>query len=234
VWGRAYLNRFLRFLTRHLIAFDCHGIERIPRKGRLIVYINHINFLDPVLACALVPRDVVPLSKEENLHHPLIGPLARAYGVIPIRRGEADLNAFRSALAVLEADRALLVAPEGTRSGHGRLQQAKDGLTRMALRTNSPLIPIGLVGQETFKSRLSKLRRTRVSVWVGRPFRFIVPDGLRVRREEMREMTSEAMGELALLLPPEHRGFYAGRELAPRRYITFDGLPYESLAAAVG
>ena len=227
--ARQNLNRLLRFITRHLIIFNTHGIENIPRRGRLLVYINHINFLDPVLACALVPREVVPLSKAENLAHPLIGPLARAYGAIPVRRGEVDLQAIRRSLAVLEADKALLVAPEGTRSGHGRLQQAKNGLSLLATRTNSPVIPIGLVGQEKFSSRFSNLRRTKVTVWVGRPFRFVVPEGLRPTRYELRDMTLEAMRELAALLPPANRGVYGEGVDEPRRWIR-----YEPASASLG
>jgi 1-acyl-sn-glycerol-3-phosphate acyltransferase len=220
--ARENVNRLLRFLTRHLIAFETHGMPNIPRHGRLIVYINHINFLDPILACALVPREVIPLSKVENLQHPLIGPLARAYGAIPIHRGEVDLAAFKRSLEVLEAEKVLLVAPEGTRSGHGRLQEGKDGLTLLALRTHAPLIPIGLVGQEKFPSNFRKLWRTKVSVRVGRPFRFVVGEGLKVRRQELKVMTTEAMRDLACLLPVGNRGAYADGAGDPRQWITYD------------
>ena len=220
--ARENLNRLLRFLTRHLIIFETHGLENIPKQGRLIAYINHINFLDPVLACALIRREVVPLSKVENFHHPLIGPLAKAYGAIPVNRGAADIQAYKRSLAVLNAEKVLLIAPEGTRSHHGRLQQAKDGFVLLALRTNSPLIPIGLVGQEKFPARFRRLRRTRVSVWVGRPFRFRVPEGLQVTRREVKAMTLEAMRELAALLPPANRGLYSEGIELPRQWLTYE------------
>lgn len=225
---RSVLNRLLRFLTRHLIRFEIIGKENIPRQGPLIVYINHVNFLDPVLACALVPRDVVPLSKVENLRHPLIGPLAKAYGAIPVRRGEPDMYAYRSALSVLEQGKALLIAPEGTRSGHGRLQEGKDGMTLLALRTGAVLVPIGLVGQQHFRRRLQRLRRTHVRAAVGRPFRFHAPAGVEITREVVREMTREAMGELARLLPAEWRGVYADSAEAPRRWIRYEDTPTTS------
>jgi 1-acyl-sn-glycerol-3-phosphate acyltransferase len=222
--ARRNLNRLLRFSTRHLIDFDIHGRELIPKRGRLIVYTNHITFLDPMLACAIMMRDVVPLSKEENLRHLFIGPVVKAYGAIPVRRGEVDTQAFRQSLAVLEAERVLLVAPEGTRSGHGRLQEARDGLALLALRSNSPLIPIGFVGQETFPSRLSKLRRTKVAVWIGKPFRFVAPEGMKIRRQQAHEMTSEAMWELAGLLPAANRGVYGDGVDSPRQWIHYEPL----------
>jgi len=216
------MHRFVHFLARHLIDFECHGTENIPQQGPLIVYFNHINFLDPALAVALLRREVIPLSKKENFEHPILGMIGRAYGVIPVRRGEADVQAFKSSLAVLEAGKALLIAPEGTRSHHGRLQEAKDGLARLALRTDTPVIPIGLVGQEGFRARLRRLRRTPVSVWVGRPFRFVKSAGARLTHYEWHAMTAEAMAELAALLPADHRGVYGELVEQPRRWIQYE------------
>ncbi len=218
---RQWLNRFLRFLARRLIEFECHGTENIPPEGPLIVYFNHINFLDPALALALVQRDIVPLSKEENLRHPVLGPLARLYGAIPVRRGEADVEAFKSSLAVLRAGQALLIAPEGTRSGDGRLLEAKDGLARLAVRSEATVVPMALVGQEGFRARLRQLGRTRISCWVGRPFRFMLHTGQRLGHYEWKSMTNDAMAELAALLPPANRGHYSALVEQPRRWIAY-------------
>jgi len=220
--ARENINRVGRFLIRQLFDFEVHGLENIPEAGRLLLYINHINIFDPILACALVQRHVVPLSKEENFHIPIIGEIAKAYGVIPIRRGEVDTTAFKSSLAVLHDEKVLLVAPEGTRSGDGRLQEAKDGPTLMALRTNAPLVPVSLVGQENAPTRWKRLRKTRVAVWVGRPFRFLAAQGTRIPRPELKAMTTDAMRELAALLPAANRGVYAAGVNEPRQWITYD------------
>jgi len=216
------MTRVARFLVSQLIDLDVRGLENIPRDGKVIVYFNHTNFLDAVLAAVLVPRDVVVLSKVENFRNLLLGPLVRAYGAIPVRRGEADMGAFRRALAVLQAGKALLIAPEGTRSGHGRLQRAKDGLTLMALRTGAILVPMGLVGQRSFWHRITQLRKTRVCVWVGRSFHFLLPDGKRPSRQQVRLMTHEVMAEMAALLPPANRGAYSDDVDCPRQWISYE------------
>jgi len=223
--ARKWIQRFVRFLMRQLIDFECHGAQNFPAEGPLIVYFNHINLVDPALAVAVVPREVIPMSKVENMDHPLIGPLARLYGVIPVRRGEADVQAFKRSLEVLRAGKALLIAPEGTRSGHGQLLEAKDGLTRLAVRSEATAIPVALVGQETFRSRLSRLRRTRVYCWVGRPFRFVKAAGARLTHYEWRAMTAEAMAELAALLPPANRGAYGALVAQPRQWIQYETAP---------
>jgi 1-acyl-sn-glycerol-3-phosphate acyltransferase len=219
---RERLTRVARFLARILTDLDVTGLENIPRQGPVIIYFNHVNFLDVLLACAVIPREVVPLSKAENFRHPILGLIARAYGAIPVRRGEADTSAIRRALAVLQEGKALLIAPEGTRSGHGRLLPAKDGLTYLAVRTRSTLIPVALLGQRAFFRRLQQLRKTRVCVWVGRPFRFMVREGSRLKRHEIRHMTVEVMRELAALLPPASRGIYAEGVEQPRQWISYE------------
>jgi len=163
-----------------------------------------------------------PLSKEENFHKPIVGYITREYGTIPLRRGEIDTRAFKRSLAILKQEDVLLVAPEGTRSGHGRLQAGKDGPTLMALRSGAPLIPIGLIGQEHFRSRAGRLQKTPVTIRVGRPFRFVANDTRRIERDDLRAMTTEAMRELASLLPASHRGVYAEGIDEPRKWITYE------------
>ncbi|MGC8827697.1 MAG: hypothetical protein ACP5TV_11930, partial [Anaerolineae bacterium] len=79
-----------------------------------------------------------------------------------------------------------------------------------------------------FRRRLQRLRRTHVRAAVGRPFRFQAPAGVEITREVVREMTREAMGELARLLPAEWRGVYADSAGAPRRWIRYEDIPTTS------
>jgi 1-acyl-sn-glycerol-3-phosphate acyltransferase len=209
-------------MVRLLFDLDVSGVENIPPGGPLVVYFNHVNLSDPVLVCAALPRALIPLSKEENMRIPILGAIARGYGSIPVRRGELDTRAFRQSLAVLQQGGVLLVAPEGTRSGDGRLQSAKDGFTIMALGGGGTPIPVAVIGQERFRSRLRRLRKTRITIRVGHPFRFIGTEGARNRRGDISAMTTDAMRELAVLLPAPNRGAYAEGADEPRRWITYE------------
>jgi len=220
--ARDNIHRVGTFVVNRLFDCDVYGVENIPATGRLLMYYNHINILDPVLTCAAVPRDVYPVSKEENFNKPIVGYITREYGTISLRRGEVDTQAFKRSLDILKQEDVLLVAPEGTRSGHGRLQNGKDGPTLMALRSGAPLIPVGLVGQEHFRSRVRQLRKTPVSIRIGRPFRFVANGSGRVNRDDLRAMTTEAMRELAGLLPASNRGAYAEGIDEPRKWITYE------------
>jgi 1-acyl-sn-glycerol-3-phosphate acyltransferase len=203
-----------------LLKIEIVGLDNVPSDGPLILMISHTNFLDPLLAGAVMPREVVMMSKVENFSYPILGILVRLYGAFPVRRGEVDLWAVRRSLEVLDNGEVLLMAPEGTRSGHGRLQKGHDGMTFIALRADAPILPMAIMGGERFWANLSRLRRTPVKIVIGKVFRFS-PERGQVRRATMSKMTEEAMYQLASLLPPERRGFYSDLDSASEHYLAF-------------
>jgi 1-acyl-sn-glycerol-3-phosphate acyltransferase len=150
------------------------------------------------------------MAKAEALEWPLAGWFLRQNGCFGIRRGAADTEAFRLARAVLEDGRVLGTFPEGTRSPTGALQQAKDGVTLLALRSGAPILPIGVAGTDRFWPRGRKIWRIggSISMRVGEPFvleRGIAPDGT---REPLADVTTRLMLHIAELLPERHRGVY--------------------------
>lgn len=217
--ARHVLNFILRILFRLFLRCKVEGWENFPKKGRVIVMINHINFLDPVLVGGLAPREINMMAKREVLDYPFLGFFIRLYGVVPIRRGEIDRKALKAALEALARGEPLLMAPEGTRSHQGRLQKAKDGIAYIALKADSPILPVAIWGQEKFFQNIKKLRPTEVRIRIGRPFKFIRPE--RLERGDLTKMTTEAMYVLASLLPPEYRGVYANPEKVNFNYVKF-------------
>ena len=220
MWTRRLSNSVVRILAKILLKLEVVGLENVPSEGPLILAITHTNFLDPVLAAAVMPRELVIMSKVENFRHPILGIIARLYGAFPVRRGEVDRQAIRRSLEVLAGGEALLMAPEGTRSGHGRLQRGHDGMTFIALRADAPILPMAITGGEHFWTSLSKLRRTPIRMVIGKVFRFS-PGQKRVGREITSKMTEEGMYQLASLLPPERRGIYSDLDSATEKHLAF-------------
>lgn len=217
---RRIANFVLRILFHLVYKIEIQGIDNVPQKGPFIAMMNHIYFLDPVLVSALAPRLIVIMSKIENYRNPFFALIMRLYGTFPVRRGELDMNAIRTSLQVLEQGHGLLMAPEGTRSRSHTLQEGRDGMTWLALRTNVPIVPVALSGQEGLGRYLRRLRRTPLRIVFGEPFRFKPIEGPQ-RREQLRAMTREAMYHLAALLPPAYRGIYHDLEKATQRFISY-------------
>ncbi|MBL7065230.1 MAG: 1-acyl-sn-glycerol-3-phosphate acyltransferase [Anaerolineae bacterium] len=212
----------IKGLIRILCRVDDAQLAQVPERGPLIIIVNHVNFLEaPVLYTHLQPRPVTGFVKAENLDNPILGPLLfTLWGGIPIQRGEADMTAFRLALQALEDGQILAVAPEGTRSGHGRLQRGLPGVAFLALRSGAPLLPLACHGGELFWSNLSRLRRTDFHIVVGQPF-YLDAGGVKVTRQVRRRMTDEIMYQMAALLPLAYRGVYSDLAEATETHLRF-------------
>jgi 1-acyl-sn-glycerol-3-phosphate acyltransferase len=218
--ARSFFNWWLRFAYRLLLRIRIEGTENIPVEGPVILMINHINFLDPFVVAASMPRQVTAMSKIENFSIPVFGWIFKLYGAIPVHRGEIDRKALRQALAVLQSETMLLLAPEGTRSPKQALQPAHQGLAYIGHRSRATIVPVAITGTPDFAHQIKRLRRTPVNIRVGSPFHFKV-EARRLERQAMGDMTNEAMYQLAALLPPENRGVYADLDQATENHIRF-------------
>jgi 1-acyl-sn-glycerol-3-phosphate acyltransferase len=206
-WFYHLANAFFRLAFRILFDYRVHGLENVPREGPLIVAINHASFADPLMAGAFIPRHITMMGKVELFRKPIFGLLVRMYGAFPVRRGEGDLQAVRRSLEVLRSGGALLLAPEGTRSKDGKLQRGREGTALIALRTGATILPVAIWGPKYLWKNLARLRRTKVEMVIGEPFRLESPSR-RPNRQQLRELTDEIMRRIAILMPPELRGAY--------------------------
>lgn len=216
------VNTTLRILTGILCRMDADELKRIPSQGPLILVGNHINFLEvPVLVTRVWPRPVTGFSKLETWHNPAKAFLFNIWGGIPLRRGELDMAAFEAACQKLKENYLFAIAPEGTRSGHGRLQKGHPGIVLLAVRSGAPLMPMVFYGNENFWQNIKRLKRTDFHVRVGNPFT-IDTHGRAMSREIREQIIREIMWQLAALLPPENRGIYADLENATEEYLRFE------------
>jgi 1-acyl-sn-glycerol-3-phosphate acyltransferase len=229
--GRHICGVILRILLRTFLDVRVINEPRMPKSGAGIVYYNHIHWLDPVLICGRMHRYAVPLTKIEASRWPFVGLLLKAYHVIFITRGVVDRAALKATWEVLADGDISVISPEGTRSADGKLQSAKEGLAFVARQEpDCWLIPSAVTGTPDFKFKHVLINRPKVTVTYGRPFRFAwprledgsvaVPEG-RAGRETLRDMTEDAMQELAALLPEDMRGAYNGHAGTNPRWLEF-------------
>ena len=218
---RRIANFVLGIVCRILFKLDVVDVHHVPTQGPFIAMMNHIYYVDPILVATLAPRNIVIMSKIENYQNPLLALVMHLYGTFPVRRGELDMTAIRTSLRLLEEGHGLLMAPEGTRSKTHTLQEGRDGVAWLAVRSNTPIVPVALSGQEHLGHNLRRLRRTPLRVVFGRPFRFRPEQGVPLR-QQLPRMTREAMYQLAGLLPPDYRGVYSDLDKATSDTLVLD------------
>ncbi|MHB8627083.1 MAG: lysophospholipid acyltransferase family protein [Aggregatilineales bacterium] len=219
VWKRLFRTVILRGLVFHTIArVETHNLEYIPASGPTLLMMNHRSNVDPFLVLGAVgPRYVCAMSKIENFRIPIVGRLIRMWGVYPVRRGIADRRAIEYTLRLLRDGELVLLAPEGTR--HPTMQKARDGLAYMAVRTDATIVPIGLTGTREFDSYWRRLRRARMTLTCGRPFK--LKGGPDTPRDGLAHMTREAMYQLAPLVAESQRGVYSDLSQATTDTLEF-------------
>jgi len=192
-------------VLRLFFGFRIDGGVHEPRTGPVIVVSNHVSDLDPLVVGTALRRRVRFMAKEELFRVPVLRAWVRACGAFPVRRGEADRGALRTALGILSDGGILVMFPEGTR-GEGRaLRPPEPGAAMLALRTGAAILPVALLGTDDVLPRGgSRLRRGTIRVRIG-PALYL--DGRERSGREGRPVRAEIdalgqryMGEIARLM----------------------------------
>ena len=220
--GESVLNALTRAAFHIACRLDHQELQNIPKDGPGLLLSNHVTNLEgPLYYVFLRPRKVSALGKQELWSHPVTRLYMKTWNIIPIHRGQVDGNAMRECRRVLREGYFLGIAAEGTRSRDGCLRAGQPGATFLATQQDVPIYPVVHWGLRELGTNLKKLRRTPVSVRVGRPFRLHKPDGTSITSGDRRRMTEEMMYQLALLLPEELRGSYRDLSALTTDYLQF-------------
>ncbi|MBU1050760.1 1-acyl-sn-glycerol-3-phosphate acyltransferase [Candidatus Bipolaricaulota bacterium] len=207
-FGCRVANAAAWIVARSLFRIDARDLDRIPMEGPFILVSNHVSAFElPPLRMLMNPRPVRTLAKAETWDKKLLGWVLDQWETIPIKRGESDMAALRTALQVLKDGDILGIMPEGTRSGSGQLGRGNPGVSILALKSGCPIVPMAFWGVEKTKTNVKKLRRTDFHLRAGHPFRLDVPAN-KPTHEDRQKLADTVMEHIAALLPEEYRGVY--------------------------
>jgi 1-acyl-sn-glycerol-3-phosphate acyltransferase len=210
---KGVFRRIFRILSRVTIT----GKENIPYGKPYVVAMNHVSIYDPPLVGAFWPEQLEIIGASEVFEKPGQGQVLKAYGVIPVHRGDYDRVLFTKIVSVIKAGYPLLIAPEGGRSHVPGLKRAMPGIAYIVEQTHVPVLPVGIVGTtEDFWQRARRGERPLLALHIGRPI--TLPD-ITVKgaeRHELRQQNTDlVMQTLAGLLPENYRGVYAESAILP-------------------
>ena len=143
------------------------GVENIP-DGGVVLAANHTSNFDPwPLGFPLWPRRQLYFMGKAELFNPVLGPVLRAAGAFPVRRGEHDVQAIETAIRLCKEGKVVAMFPEGTRRSKGMRKKfsarPRGGSARIALAAGVPLVPAAIEGT----GQLLNLPRLKVAY--GKP-----------------------------------------------------------------
>lgn len=186
--------------------------DRVPRQGPIIFAANHASFLDPPLIGAALPRQINYLARESLFRFPVLKTLLRWWSAVPVDREGGGGAGLKAILDRLLAGGAIVLFPEGTRTGNGQLQPARSGIGLTVVKSTAPVVPVRVFGSyEAFGRRVRFPRPRQLTVKFGQPMRF---DQLRAEaracskarlKEIYQQIADDIMGAISKLEPCEEK-----------------------------
>jgi 1-acyl-sn-glycerol-3-phosphate acyltransferase len=172
------------------------GIDNLPEHG-FVLAANHTSNFDPwPLGLPLFPGRQLYFMAKSELFNPILKPILLGGGAFPVRRGEADVEAIRSAVELVESGRVVVMFPEGTRRKKGLRKRhgarPHSGAARIALAANAPLVPAAIKGTD----RLTRLGPLRVAYGSPIPLDDLRGDEIAPAARDATERLMAAIAEL--------------------------------------
>ena len=208
---RSVLRGIFRQIFRILCRIEINGLENVPEGQAYIIAHNHISLFEPPLVLAFWPEIPEGIAGADVFERPVQKIFVRAYGAIPVHRGEYDRLVIDRMLAVLRSGSPLMIAPEGGRSHETALRQAQAGVAYLVDRAQVPVLPVGTSGTtDDMLARALRAQRPKLVMNIGQPFLPPPIEGRGAARRTARQRNADmVMQRIAALIPPHYRGYYA-------------------------
>src|SRR6059036_2268387 len=131
-----------RLLVRCFYRVTALGLENLPGGGFLLVP-NHITWVDALLLQLACPRPIRYVIDQAYYHRPILHPILRALGCIPINIRHSHA-AVRAAAEKIAEGEIVCVFPEGQLERTGTLLRLQRGYELIARHANAQVVPVWL------------------------------------------------------------------------------------------
>ena len=192
-WWTSRWNVFVIWTARVIcgIRYEIRGAENLP-DAPVILLSKHQSAWETIFYVINMPRPLVFVFKKELTYVPFFGWGIALLRMIPIDRKQGK-NAFKS--VVMHGKRRLkdgqwiIMFPEGTRTPVGSQGKYKSGGTRLAVETETPVVPIALNSGECWPKNSFIKKPGKITVSIGKPISSEgqTPDGLMEQVEQWIE-----------------------------------------------
>ncbi|MDB5761565.1 MAG: putative 1-acyl-sn-glycerol-3-phosphate acyltransferase [Herminiimonas sp.] len=181
------------------IRYQVRGYENLP-DAPVILLSKHQSAWETIFYLYFMPRPLVYVFKKEITYIPFFG-----WGIALLRMIPIDRNKGKDAFAqvVVHGRRRLadgqwvIMFPEGTRIPVGEKGRYKGGGSRLAVETNTPVVPIAMNAGEYWPKNSFIKKPGTITVSIGKP---ISPEGL-TAVELMQQVENWIESEMRVISP---------------------------------
>jgi acyl-[acyl-carrier-protein]-phospholipid O-acyltransferase/long-chain-fatty-acid--[acyl-carrier-protein] ligase len=208
----SWLNDFLSIVFRAFFRLEVKGLENVAKAGHnAIIALNHVSFLDPPLATAILPKRPVFAIDVAMSRHWWIQPFlkfVRTMAMDPLKP-----FSLRDLIHAVRAGNMLVIFPEGRITVTGSLMKIYDGAAMIADKSDAMIVPVRIDGAEsTIFSRLTSAQVHRrlfpkITVTILEPVRLKIDPALkgRKRRQAAGAALYDVMSDLMYRSTPIDR-----------------------------
>ncbi|MDR3331006.1 MAG: 1-acyl-sn-glycerol-3-phosphate acyltransferase [Synergistaceae bacterium] len=178
-------NAFLIIFTLYN-RLEVRGTANIQANVPIILASNHASNADPPLIGGAYPGRLRYIAKESLFRVPVLGFFIRALGAIPVSREDSQRAGavMKLMLDRLKDGESILIFPEGTRSGDGRLKPLEGGAALLSVKSGVPILPVYISGSHRFCPKGSLLPRpVKLTITFAAP---VFPDAGAMSDKEKR------------------------------------------------
>jgi acyl-[acyl-carrier-protein]-phospholipid O-acyltransferase / long-chain-fatty-acid--[acyl-carrier-protein] ligase len=229
---------FGRLLVRCFYRVTAIGLQNLPEGGFLLVP-NHISWVDALVLQLACPRPIRYVIDQEYYHKPVLHPVLRVLGCIPINIRHS-YSAVRAAAEKVAEGEIVCVFPEGQLERTGVLLRLQRGYELIARHARAQVVPVWLdqlwgsifsFQGGRFFTKFPKRIRYPVTIAFGKPLKAEATDVATVREELLK------LGEFCFSRRPSlerHLAEECVRGLKRRPFATavIDGTDHSELSRA--
>jgi acyl-[acyl-carrier-protein]-phospholipid O-acyltransferase/long-chain-fatty-acid--[acyl-carrier-protein] ligase len=184
------MNDFLLIVFRAFFRLEVTGLENVAKAGdNAIIALNHVSFLDPPIAMALLPKKPVFAIDVAMSKQWWIQPFLKFVGTMAL--DPLKPMALRTIINAVRDGNMLVIFPEGRITITGSLMKIYDGAAMISDKSDAMVVPVRIDGPEvTIFSRLksTQVRRRlfpKIRVTLLEPVKLSVDPELKGRKRRL-------------------------------------------------
>lgn len=193
------LYRALRVLlcpvVKIFFPFEIKGLENLNQlQGSYILCSNHLSNLDPVFLAVSHKRTIRFMAKAELFKNPFFAYIFTKLGAFSINRGRGDRGAISFAENILQNEEILGIFIEGTRSKTGEFLRPRSGVSFLAYKSKSMVVPVCITGGGK-NNKVRIFKKTRILY--GKPVDVLkTPGSAEMNVSTMRRISADIMNKI--------------------------------------